>query len=149
MVSSAARLEQAQEEASRYTALTEEYEAGGGYTYQRDLELMAEGLGLSKSALDTPSSHASGGERTRAALAKALLGNPDLLVLDEPTNHLDIASREVLLDALQKFEGTLIFVSHDRHFLHELAEKVYEVDKGSIQLYPGNYKYYLEKTQKA
>jgi ATP-binding cassette subfamily F protein 3 len=54
-------------------------------------------------------------------------------------------SREVLLAALQKYEGTILFVSHDRHFLHTLAEKVYEVDKGGIQIYPGNYKYYLGK----
>jgi len=79
-------------------------------------------------------------------MAKLLSENNNFLVLDEPTNHLDIASREVLLDSLKKFEGTILFVSHDRHFLHELTESVYEVDKGSITHFPGNYKYYIDKT---
>ena len=88
----------------------------------------------------------SGGEKSRLIMAKLLSQNNNLLVLDEPTNHLDIKSREVLLEALQRFEGTIIFVSHDRHFLHGLAQKVLEVDKGHIITYPGNYKYYLDKT---
>jgi ATP-binding cassette subfamily F protein 3 len=96
--------------------------------------------------VDKKVKHLSGGEKSRLIMAKLLSQNNNLLVLDEPTNHLDIKSREVLLAALKEFEGTIIFVSHDRHFLHELAETVYEVDKGHIQVYPGNYKYYLEKT---
>ncbi len=87
----------------------------------------------------------SGGEKSRLILAVLLSQNNNLLVLDEPTNHLDIASREVLLTALKNFEGTIIFVSHDRHFLRELSEKVYEVDQNKVQIYPGNYDYYLSK----
>jgi len=87
----------------------------------------------------------SGGEKSRLVMAVLLAQNNNLLVLDEPTNHLDMKSREVLLEALRKFEGTILFVSHDRHFLHELAEKVYEVDKGGVQIYPGNYDYYTKK----
>lgn len=89
----------------------------------------------------------SGGEKSRLILATLLSQNNNLLVLDEPTNHLDIASREVLLKALKKYEGTIILVSHDRHFLKELAEKVYEIDKNKVTIYPGNYDYYLSKTQ--
>ena len=89
--------------------------------------------------------HLSGGERRRVALCRLLIQEPDILLLDEPTNHLDIKSREVLLEALKNFEGTIILVSHDRHFLRELAEKVYEVDKNQVQIYPGNYDYYLSK----
>jgi ATP-binding cassette subfamily F protein 3 len=87
----------------------------------------------------------SGGEKSRLILAVLLSQNNNLLVLDEPTNHLDLKSREVLLLALKKYEGTVMFVSHDRHFLHELSEKVLEVDHGGINIYPGNYKYYLSK----
>jgi ATP-binding cassette subfamily F protein 3 len=87
----------------------------------------------------------SGGEKSRLILAVLLSQNNNLLVLDEPTNHLDIASREVLLNALKKYEGTIIFVSHDRHFLRELTQKVFEVDKQNVTIYPGNYDYYLSK----
>lgn len=86
----------------------------------------------------------SGGEKSRVILA-CLLSKPyNLLLLDEPTNHLDIGSREVLLDALKRYEGTIMFVSHDRHFLQHLASKVMEVDKGSVYIHPGNYKSYKE-----
>ena len=95
--------------------------------------------------VDKKVKHLSGGEKSRLVLAKLLSENNNLLILDEPTNHLDIASREVLLDALQRFEGTIMFVSHDRHFLHELSKRVFEVDKGKIEIFPGDYKYYLEK----
>jgi len=89
--------------------------------------------------------HLSGGEKSRLVLAVLFSQNNNLLILDEPTNHLDIKSREVLMEALKKYEGTVLFVSHDRHFLHDLTAKVMEVDKGGVHLYPGNYKYYLGK----
>jgi len=87
----------------------------------------------------------SGGEKSRLVLACLLSQNNNFLVLDEPTNHLDMKSREVLLRAIKNFEGTVMFVSHDRHFLNEITEKVFEVDKGGIQIYPGDYHYYQEK----
>lgn len=95
--------------------------------------------------VDKKVKHLSGGEKSRLILAGLLSQNNNFLVLDEPTNHLDIQSREVLLRALKEFEGTILFVSHDRSFLHELAEKVYEVSTGQILIYPGNYQYYLDK----
>mgnify|MGYP005707040967 FL=1 len=95
--------------------------------------------------VDKKVKYLSGGEKSRLILAALLSQNNNFLVLDEPTNHLDIHSREVLLNALKEFEGTIVFVSHDRSFLHELAEKVYEVDTGEIRIYPGNYQYYLDK----
>ncbi|MCB9091969.1 MAG: ABC-F family ATP-binding cassette domain-containing protein [Halobacteriovoraceae bacterium] len=87
--------------------------------------------------------HLSGGEKSRLILAVLLSQNNNLLILDEPTNHLDIKSREVLLEALKKYEGTVLIVSHDRHFLEDLANKVYEVDQGEIRIYPGTYREYL------
>jgi len=89
--------------------------------------------------------HLSGGEKARLILAVLFSQRNNLLVLDEPTNHLDIKSREILLDALQRYEGTVLIVSHDRHFLHAIATRVLEVDKGGIHIYPGNYQYYLDK----
>ena len=97
--------------------------------------------------VDKKVKYLSGGEKSRLVLAGILSQNNNFLVLDEPTNHLDISSRAVLLEALKVFEGTIIFVSHDRNFLHSLSEKVFEVDKGSINMYPGNYEYYLNKKE--
>lgn len=87
----------------------------------------------------------SGGEKSRIVLATILATPVNLLVLDEPTNHLDIRSREVLLDAIKSFEGTVVIVSHDRHFLHQLATRVFEVDKNQIRVYEGGFDYYLWK----
>jgi ATP-binding cassette subfamily F protein 3 len=85
----------------------------------------------------------SGGERTRLAVARMLLRPSNTLLLDEPTNHLDLDSKDVLLDALEDFGGTLIFVSHDRYFVDKLASKVIEIGDGHALLYPGNYEEWL------
>ncbi len=87
----------------------------------------------------------SGGEKSRVVLATLMSNNNNLLILDEPTNHLDLKSRDVLLKALKEFEGTVMYVSHDRHFLHSLSNRVFEVDKGGIRIFESNFHYYLEK----
>jgi ATP-binding cassette subfamily F protein 3 len=87
----------------------------------------------------------SGGERNRLALAKMLLRPSNLLLMDEPTNHLDLFSKEVLLDALKGFDGTVVFVSHDRYFVNGLATRIVEVENGGLESFYGNYEYYLEK----
>ncbi len=87
----------------------------------------------------------SGGERNRLALAKMLLRPSNLLLMDEPTNHLDLFSKEVLLDALKSFDGTVVFVSHDRYFVNGLATRIVEVEGGRLENYYGDYEYYLEK----
>jgi ATP-binding cassette subfamily F protein 3 len=88
----------------------------------------------------------SGGEKSRVVLATILATPVNFLVLDEPTNHLDIRSRETLLDAIKNFEGTVVMVSHDRHFLKSIATRVFEIDHGSLMPYEGNFEYYLSKT---
>jgi len=85
----------------------------------------------------------SGGERNRYALARMLLVPPNFLLLDEPTNHLDLRAKDVLLEALQKYTGTVVFVSHDRYFIDKLATRVFEIEHGVLQDYPGNYEDYL------
>lgn len=87
----------------------------------------------------------SGGEKSRVVLATILAQPVNLLILDEPTNHLDIKSRELLLEAIKEFPGTVLIVSHDRHFLREITTRVFEVDKNQIRIYDGDYDYYIHK----
>ncbi|PNZ27470.1 ABC transporter ATP-binding protein [Staphylococcus petrasii] len=91
----------------------------------------------------------SGGEKARLQLALLMLQRDNVLILDEPTNHLDIDSKEMLEQALQHFEGTILFVSHDRYFINQLANKVFDLNKDGGQMYLGDYQYYIEKTEEA
>jgi len=101
---------------------------------------------FSGDAVDKKIENLSGGEKSRVVLATLLARPINFLILDEPTNHLDIRSREMLLNALQNFTGTVMLVSHDRHFLRLLVDRVIEVDHGEMRTYEGNYEYYLEKS---
>ena len=85
----------------------------------------------------------SGGERNRYALAKMLLSPSNFLLLDEPTNHLDMRAKDVLLEAMAEFTGTVVFVSHDRYFIDKLATRVFEIEDGEVRIFPGNYEDYL------
>ena len=87
----------------------------------------------------------SGGEKGRVALCKIILSNSNLLILDEPTNHLDLFSKEILEDAIRRFEGTILYISHDRYFINNTANRVIELSKNGITNYMGNYDYYIEK----
>src|ERR1700740_813950 len=89
----------------------------------------------------------SGGERNRYALLRMLLHPANFLLLDEPTNHLDMRAKDVLLEALSRYTGTVVFVSHDRYFIDRLATRVFEVGGGEIVIYPGNYEDYLWRKQ--
>jgi ATP-binding cassette subfamily F protein 3 len=91
----------------------------------------------------------SGGERNRYALLRMLLHPANFLLLDEPTNHLDLGAKDVLLEALSKYTGTIVFVSHDRYFIDRLATRIFEVGQGKIEIYPGNYEDYLWRKQGA
>ena len=94
-----------------------------------------------------PISALSGGEKGRVMLAKIMLGKANLLMLDEPTNHLDMASKEILEDAINRYEGTVVYISHDRYFINRTAQKVLELSPAGVTTYLGNYDYYLEKKQ--
>src|SRR5262249_602619 len=85
----------------------------------------------------------SGGERNRYALARMLMMPSNFLLLDEPTNHLDMRAKDVLLTALEEYNGTVVFVSHDRYFIDKLATRVFEVEDGKVHVFPGNYEDYL------
>jgi ATP-binding cassette subfamily F protein 3 len=90
----------------------------------------------------------SGGERNRYALARMLLHPSNFLLLDEPTNHLDMRAKDVLLESLEKYNGTVVFVSHDRYFIDKLATRVFEIGDGRIEVFPGNYEDYLWRKQR-
>ena len=104
------------------------------------------GFNFSGDRVFDPVTQFSGGEKARLVLARMLFKPPNVLILDEPTNHLDIESKQTLLEALAKYEGTIIFVSHDRHFLEALATNVLEIDGGSAKTYHGGYNKYVEFT---
>ena len=89
----------------------------------------------------------SGGERNRYALLRMLLHPSNFLLLDEPTNHLDLRAKDVLLEALEKYTGTVVFVSHDRYFIDKLATRVFEIGGGKVEIFPGNYEDYLWRKQ--
>jgi ATP-binding cassette subfamily F protein 3 len=129
---------------TRYAELLEEYEDLGGYDYQNGMDRVVEGVGMTLDTLDTPAAAASGGERTRAALARALLTDPDLLVLDEPTNYLDFDGLTWLEDFLSGFKYAVVVVSHDRYFLDRVCSEIWEMERGILQRFPGNYSQYRE-----
>ena len=130
----------------RYGALQSDFEHKGGYTYPSRIKLTLAGLGFSKSDYERPLSQLSGGQRTRAMLARLLLEEPDLLLLDEPSNHLDINAVEWLEGYLRDWNGAVVIVSHDRYFLDQTAHFVWEMTP-ALEVYRGNYTAYLQQRQ--
>ena len=144
---SAAGIERADEDGRRdaerrYSDMLEAYEAAGGYDYENRLERVIAGVGLKMETLDVPVDEASGGQRTRASLAKALLAEPHLLILDEPTNYLDFDGLSWLEGFLRRTSHAFVVVSHDRYFLDQVANEIWEINHGKLTSYKGNYSKY-------
>ncbi|MBC5991319.1 ABC-F family ATP-binding cassette domain-containing protein [Pontibacter cellulosilyticus] len=125
--------------------LQERFEALGGYTMQAEAEAILEGLGFTTEELQQPLASFSGGWRMRVMLAKILLQKPSLLLLDEPTNHLDLPSIKWLETYLERFEGAVVIVSHDREFLDKTTNMTVEVSGAKLNVYAGNYSFYVEE----
>ncbi len=126
-----------------YACRQHAFEARGGYDYPTRIKQTLTGLGFKPESFDQPLAQLSGGQRTRALLAKILLQQPDLLLLDEPTNHLDLAAIEWLESVLLKWEGAMVVVSHDRYFLDKVMTRIWEMMWGTLTIYRGNYSAYL------
>ena len=131
----------------QYEQLTARYEAIGGYTIKARLKATLLGLGLSEETMLSPLSQLSSGEKMRAALARVLLSEPDLLLLDEPTNHLDIKALEWLEDFLIRFEGGVLFISHDRYFLSRVSTRVIELSGGTVLEHKGSYATFMQQKE--
>ena len=127
----------------RYGPLQAEFEQRDGYSYDTRIRMVLSGLGFTDDDYQTPLPQLSGGQKTRALLARLLLQEPDLLVLDEPTNHLDILAVEWLENFLKSFAGSVLAVSHDRYFIDNFADVVWELEFNTLQVYRGNYSAYL------
>lgn len=129
----------------RYSRLQEQFEHQGGYDYTVRIRRTLTGLGFGPDRWDMPLAQLSGGQKTRALLARLLLDRPDLLILDEPTNHLDIEAVEWLEGMLAAWEGALVVVSHDRYFLDRAVNTIWEMAPAGIETYRGNYSAYVHQ----
>jgi len=128
---------------ARYGKLQSAFEAAGGYTYEVRIRQVLSGLGFRPEEYDQPLAHLSGGQRTRALLARILLEEPDLLLLDEPTNHLDLEALEWLEGLLLKWPGSMVVVAHDRYFLDKVVTRIWDLSFGRLEMYRGNYSHYV------
>lgn len=130
---------------NKYNDLISKYEYLGGYTYKKEYEVALKKFGFSESDKDKLLSEFSGGQLTKLSLVKLLLSKPDLLILDEPTNHLDINTIEWLEDYLKNYNKSIIIVSHDRMFLDNVCNVIYDIEYGTLKRYNGNYTYFVNK----
>src|SRR5579864_2656567 len=130
-----------------YGRLRDQFERGGGFTYEADIRRTLDGLGFTEDQWQRPLSTMSGGQRARAALARLLLTSPDLLLLDEPTNHLDLDALEWLQAFLQGFRGGVLVVSHDRYLLDAVTVRTFDLEAGRLEDYPGAYTAYLAERE--
>lgn len=130
-----------------YSLLSTRFELDGGYLYMSEVIGVLNGLGFLKTDYERKINTFSGGQKTRIALAKILLKNPDLIILDEPTNHLDLNSVAWLETYLLNYKGALLVVSHDRYFLDKISNKILEIEQTNTRLFTGNYSEYAKKKE--
>lgn len=131
-----------QQDLARYEQIRERYERMGGYMYESEIKGILTSMAFDESTYNKKISTLSGGEKTRLALAILLLEKPDILLLDEPTNHLDIGTLKWLEQYLKGYKGTMIIVSHDRYFLNETVNRIFEIENAHLSIYEGNYDFY-------
>jgi len=136
------RLDQADQILERFGHVQEEYEHLGGYALEAQTREVLHGLGFEDDQIDGDVGALSGGWKMRVALARVLLGRPDVLLMDEPTNHLDIESIIWLEEFLKAYPGALLMTTHDREFMNRVVSKIAEIDSGEIVVYSGNYDFY-------
>ena len=132
---------------AEYGPLQQEFDHRGGYTYETRIRMVLDGVGFAPGDYHMPLTQLSGGQKTRAMLSRLLLEEPDLLILDEPTNHLDINAVEWLESFLKDFSGAVLAVSHDRYFINNFANNVWELEFGILEGYRGNYTQYLNQRE--
>lgn len=133
------------EKVARYTAMEEAFKDDGGYYYEKEYEVMIRKFGFSDDERKKPIRDFSGGQQTKIAFIKLLLSKPDILLLDEPTNHLDLTTIEWLEGYLKSYPKAVVVVSHDRMFLDNVVDVVYEIEYGTARRYPGNYTNFIAR----
>jgi len=131
----------------KYQNVQHEFDLAGGYVWQHKMEATLLGVGLGRETWEQKVAVLSGGQRSRLALAKLLLSEPELLLLDEPTNHLDLAAIEWVENYLADFKGAVVIISHDRYLLDRLATRIVWLNRAQLDSYPGNYSAYVEQRQ--
>ncbi|MBR5089694.1 MAG: ATP-binding cassette domain-containing protein, partial [Ruminiclostridium sp.] len=136
-----------EEDGNRASELEAEFAELNGWEAESDASKLVQGLGLDESIMYSQMSSLAGNEKVKVLLAQALFGNPDIILMDEPTNHLDIDAVAWLEDFLAEYFGTVIVVSHDRHFLNNVCTHTVDIDYGKIKMYVGNYEFWYESSQ--
>ncbi len=130
-----------------YTALEEKFKNNGGYSYKKEYEILIKKFGFNDSDKNKYLKEFSGGQKTKIAFIKMLLNKPDILLLDEPTNHLDIDTVEWLEEYLKNYKKAIVVVSHDRMFINNIVDTIYDISYGALTKYSGNYDYYESQKQ--